>query len=227
MKVPRLALGSVRRVGEDPACISSGRQAPPAPSQLVCAEQCSSARGERKGLPELKLDSVGCLADHVSYVTDVNELGAAGGSSSVEDSLPALVATETSNEFWDQMIPETTCSLELDSEAVSTGGTGPPRKSSGGASSTLGGDGDGPPGPVAGAAATADNADECSSSNDNSPRSAAAVMGCTTPELATVSAIKKSALTLFGADAERNSSAGVPLLLVLSELVYLKYENRT
>ena len=219
MKVPRLALGSVRRVEEDPACISSGRQAPTCSVLPATRAEENSARRDANAkakAPKLKLEgSVDHMADHIRYVADVNELQAAGGSS-VEDCLPALVATETSKEFWDQMIPETSRSLELESEAVSTGGTGTGegRQSSVGVDAGRSSSGD--PGPVEGGGGQEegqDRGEDNGSSDEGSLKSAAEVMGCTTPELATVSAIKKSALTLFGGQRNNSSVGAVASLL--------------
>lgn len=208
MKVPRLALGCVRRIGEDPACISSGRQAPASPEPLSPAKEEENVLMRVSTMPHV--DSAEHIADHISYVSEVNDEEAANHSQSiVDDSLPAQVATEASKEFWDQMIPETSRSLELDSEGVATGAAGERRKS-GGVSDSGAEGGGGASGSLGEGDVEGEGESDDESSDDDSPKSAAAAMGCTTPELATVAAIKKSALTLFGRD--RNGSTGVVFL---------------
>lgn len=57
---------------------------------------------------------------------------AGSGRGCVDVSLPEVVATETSNKFWEQMIPETCRSYEIESESVPAAGAGDGRKSTGG-----------------------------------------------------------------------------------------------
>lgn len=231
IKVPRLALGSVKRVEEDPASISGDRSAKSAAADTSSSlhESFNSfssldlGQSTDMGHPKLGLNSVNDIAEHIRYVNDVDEVEASRKDS--VDSLPAQVAIETSNEFWDQMIPETSRSVELEGDrqgATTTGGAAE-RGSSSATRNKAEGGGSGAEvdgAPLEGGAAAGGG----SSSEADSPRSAAVVMGCKTPEMATAAAIKKSAITLFG--AERLPSGGTshrlpPVTSHLSLTVYM------